>query len=72
MICREFVPLEVVTPPLADQLAGSERLLFCCKLQPETFSHEIVIVFPDREMFNAGAPGVCTSEIKLQNPLVTE
>ena len=32
-----LVPLAVLTPPLADQLAGVDRLLFCRKVQPETF-----------------------------------
>ncbi len=41
---RKFVPLEGVTPPLADQLAGIARLLFCCKLQPDTFCQYTVTV----------------------------
>lgn len=66
------MPLLLVMPPLADQLAGSDKLPFCCNVQPETFCHEMVIVFPDCEMFSVGAPGICTTEIKLQNPPVTE
>ena len=42
-----LVPLEVVTPPLADQLAGKVRLLFCCKLQPVTFCQYTVTVPTD-------------------------
>jgi hypothetical protein len=36
--------LEVVTPLLADQLAGAVRLLFCGKLQLDTTRQIIVTV----------------------------
>ena len=41
-----LVPLAVLTPPLADQLAGVARLLFCCKVQPDTFCQYTVTVLP--------------------------
>jgi hypothetical protein len=44
------MPLKVVTPPLADQFVGKDRLLFCCKLQPETFCQYTVTVLPELEM----------------------
>ncbi len=42
-----LVPLAVVTPPLADQLAGVARLLFCCKVQPVTFCQYTVTMLPE-------------------------
>ena len=50
------MPLEVVTPLLADQLAGNARLLFCCKFQPDTFCQYTVTVVPEWLMFSVGAP----------------
>ena len=44
---RRFVPLEVVTTLLGDQPAGTVRLLFCCKLQPDTSSQNTVTVLPE-------------------------
>ena len=45
-----LVPLVVLTPPLADQFAGKARLLFCCKLQPDTFCQYTVTMLPERLM----------------------
>ena len=42
-----LVPLAVLMPPLADQLAGTARLLFCCKVQPVTFCQYTVTVPTD-------------------------
>ena len=55
---REFVVPIVAQLLLTDQPAGVARLLFCCKLQPDTFCQNTVTVLPERLMYSVGAPGV--------------
>ncbi len=44
---KQAVPLEVVQLVLTVQLAGSVRLLFCCKVQPGASCQYTVTVLPE-------------------------
>ena len=67
-----FTPsLEI--PPLAVQPPVTARLGFCCNVQPvEGYGHETVTLLPECVMVKGGAPRVCTTEMRLQNPPVSE
>ncbi len=69
MVVKLFVA-SLEMPTLADQLAV-DRLEFCCNTKPvDGYGHEIFTLPPECMTVNAGAPTVCTTEIKLQNPPV--
>lgn len=71
MVMKLFVP-SLEMPPLVDQFAV-ERLEFCCNTKPvEGYGHDIFTLLPECITVNVGEPRVCTTEIKLQNPPVTE
>jgi len=67
-----FVPSSETVKPLVIQ-SGVLKSEFCCNVKSlEDDGQEMVTVFPECVMVNAGAPAVCTTEIKLQNPPVKE
>ena len=67
------VPLLVLTvEPHAVQPADSATLLFCCNEQAAVLGQEIMTVLPEWEMGSQGSPAVCTTEMRLQKPPVTE
>jgi hypothetical protein len=47
MMVMLLVPFAVLTPPLADQPAGVAKLLFCRKVQPDTFCQYTVTLLPE-------------------------
>ncbi len=49
-------------------------LVFCCKVQPVEGDGQVTatVFVAVRVMESSGAPGVCTTESKLQNPPVNE
>ena len=71
MVMLLIVPLSEM-PPLVDQLVVVKSE-FCCNVQPvEGDGQETVTLFPEWVMVNNGAPDVCNTPIKLQNPPVSE
>jgi hypothetical protein len=52
-----LVPLAVLTPPLADQLAGKARLLFCCKRATAgSLATRLMTLLPEWMMVRVGSP----------------
>src|SRR5665213_1860037 len=71
MVMKLFMP-SLVMPPPGNQLAVVKSG-FCCNVQPvEGYGHETFIVLPDWVMVSVGAPAVCTTAMRLQNPPVKE
>lgn len=67
------VPLLVQTvEPHAVQPADWATLLFCCKAQVAVFGHEIMTVLRAWPIVSNGNPAFCTTEMRPQNPPVTE
>ena len=72
MVMLLFVVSSEMVKPLVVQLVVA-RLEFCCSTKPdEADGHEILTVLPECVRLIAGEPGVCTTEMRLQNPLLTE
>ena len=72
MVMKLFTP-SVEMPPLAVQPPGTARLEFCCNVQPvEGYGYETVTLLPECVMVKVDAPGVCTTEMRLQKPPVSE
>ena len=69
-----IVPLSDGVAVTLLQLGDPTLFVFCCKVKPvEDDGHEISAVFVAvRTMLNKGAPGICTTESRLQNPPVSE
>ena len=67
-----FVPSSKIVKPLVVQFAVLKSE-FCCNVKPlEADGHEMVTLLPECVTVNMGEPMVCTTEIKLQKPPVTE
>jgi len=68
-----MIVLLLLTGPVKFDQFVAVRLSFCCNIHPgEGDNHDTITLLPDRLMLSSGAPSVCTSVIKLQNPPVTE
>src|SRR6266581_496040 len=73
MLTLLIVPLSLMVPTKADQPAALFTLLFCCSTNPvEGEGQETITLVPDRVMVRLGAPGVCATEMRDQNPPVRE
>ena len=71
MVMKLFVP-SLEMPPLGVQFAVVKSE-FCCNVQPvEGYGHETFTVLPECVMVEVGAPAVCTTEMRLKNPPVSE
>ena len=67
-----FVPSSEIVKPLVVQLAVFKSE-FCCNVKPvKVDGHDTLMLLPECVTVNTGAPRVCTTEIKLQKPPVTE
>ena len=69
-----MVPLSVGVVAMLLQFGLAMLFVFCCKVKPvEVDGQETIAVFElVRLMERRGAPGVWTTENKLQNPPVSE
>ena len=69
-----IVPLSVGDVTTLLQFTLATLLVFCCRLKPvEGEGHDTNAVFVVVSVMESnGAPGVCTTESKLQNPPVME
>ena len=72
MVMLLFVPSSEMVKPLVVQFAVPKSG-FCCSTKPaEDDGHEMMTLLAECVTVNVGAPGVCSTEIKLQKPPVTE
>ena len=67
-----FVPSSEMVKPLVVQF-GVLKSEFCCNVKLlEADGHEMITLLPECVTVNVGEPKVCTTEIRLQKPPVTE
>ena len=72
MMMLLFVPSSEMVKPLVVQFVVA-RLEFCCNTKPdEAEGQTMLILLPECVTVIVGEPGVCTTEMRLQNPPLTE
>ena len=73
MVTVLVVPLSVTVPVKFSQPGALFTAVFCCNTKPvEGEGQEMITLVPERVMVRPGAPGVWTTEMRDQNPPVSE